>query len=167
MPFWKYRRQPSGDTHAGRSSEVEASSVTSFTSVKALVESRFLQGNDAATTRDASSTIDAVVPASGARIAIVDGVPAIAAFALEGVKVSLLSAALSARPELESWVGENARDAYFVALNTASFTEGLLIEIAEGVKLASRSYSFIRAGSVMSVVDAARVSSSRSGRADA
>ncbi len=103
-----------------------------FTSVKALVESRFIRESDA-TRVDAHKAIDAAVAPSSARIALIDGVPDLTGFSLEGVAVTKLRDALSARPELERWLGANAVDEHFVALNTASFTDGLLIEVEGGV----------------------------------
>ena len=49
--------------------------------------------------------------------------------------LSSLSSALATRPELEQWLGQGARDEHFVALNTASFVEGLLLEIEDGASL--------------------------------
>lgn len=98
-----------------------------FTSVKSLVEARFVPAAPSA--ESALPEVDRAVPPSPARIVLVDGAPRLEGFAVAGVRASLLSTALATRPEVERFLGATAADEHFVALNTASFADGLLLEI--------------------------------------
>lgn len=100
-----------------------------FTSVKSLVESRYVKD---AGERAVPTSVDRAVAPSAARIVIVDGVPLLDGFSVQGVRVSTLASALAARPELERWLGAGTTDEHFVALNTATFADGLLLEVEDG-----------------------------------
>ena len=141
-PEWlATRRRQASEAFAGRGFPTRRDEAWRFTSVEALARVPFLpmqattNGVDAASVQEMTFGERAaarLVFVNGARreeLSTTDGLP-------EGVRVRALSEILASDPgALEAHLGNYARveDHPFVALNTALWRDGALIEVADGV----------------------------------